>query len=129
MMPAFDYTIPASVKPDTLFHSDLNRRLKEDNLTFLTTRSRLTLCAPALVCIALAADAPSQKITSPKDALGFEIGDDYRLATYTQLTAWWKKLASESDRMKLVEIGSTEEGRPQLMAILTSPENHRKLAR
>ena len=26
--------------------------------------------------------------------------------------------------MKLVEIGKTAEGRPQLMAIITSPENH-----
>jgi len=31
--------------------------------------------------------------------------------------------------MKLVEIGKTEEGRPQWMAIITSPENHKKLAR
>ncbi len=30
--------------------------------------------------------------------------------------------------MKLVEIGKTEEGRPQYMAILTSPENQKKLA-
>ncbi len=68
-------------------------------------------------------------ITTPQQALGFEIGDDYQLANYTQLTAWWQKLAAESDRMKLVEIGRTEEGRPQWMAILTSPENHKKLAR
>jgi hypothetical protein len=69
------------------------------------------------------------KITSPKEALGFELGADYQLATYTQLTAWWKKLASESDRVKLVDIGQTEEGRSQLMAVITSPANHRKLAR
>src|SRR5258708_1990523 len=84
--------------------------------------------AVAFAFTALAADQPAHKLTSPKEALGFEIGDDYQLATYTQLAAWWKKLAAESDRMKLVEIGQTEEGRPQLMAILTSPENHRKLA-
>src|SRR5579884_1214325 len=69
------------------------------------------------------------KITTPKEALGFDIGDDYNLATYTQLTAWWQKLATESDRMKLVEIGKSEEGRPQWMAIITSPENQKKLAR
>src|SRR5438270_11819776 len=91
-------------------------------------RFSLPACTLALALTALAADQTAHKITSPKEALGFEIGDDYQLATYTQLTAWWKKLAAESDRMKLVEIGQTEEGRPQLMAILTSPENHRKLA-
>ncbi len=66
-------------------------------------------------------------ITTPQEALGFDIGDDYHLANYTQLTAWWQKLATESDRMKLVEIGKTEEGRPECMVILTSPENQKHL--
>ena len=38
-------------------------------------------------------------------------------------------LVDESDRLKLVTIGTTEEGRPQLMGIVTSPANHKKLAR
>ena len=69
------------------------------------------------------------KVTSPREALGFNIGDDYQVANYTQLEAYWKKLAAESDRMKLVDIGKTAEGRPQYMAIITSPENIRRLAR
>ena len=70
---------------------------------------------------------PAPKVTSPKDFLGFNIGDDYQVANYTQLTAYWKKLASESDRMKLVDIGPSAEGRRQYMAIITSPENLKKL--
>jgi murein tripeptide amidase MpaA len=31
--------------------------------------------------------------------------------------------------MKLVEIGKTSEGRPMMMAIITSPENHRNLTK
>lgn len=69
------------------------------------------------------------KITSPKEALGFNIGDDYQMASYSQLEAYWKKLASESNRMKLVDIGPTAEGRHQYMAIITSPENFKKLDR
>jgi hypothetical protein len=34
-----------------------------------------------------------------------------------------------SDRMTVVEIGKTAEGRPELMAIVTSPANHRLLAK
>src|SRR5262249_38274555 len=34
-----------------------------------------------------------------------------------------------SDRIKVVSIGKTEEGRPQLAAIVTSPRNHRRLDR
>lgn len=68
-------------------------------------------------------------ITSPKEEFGFEIGADYRLANYTQLEAYWKKLASESDRMKRTDIGMTAEGRHQWMAIISSPENLKHLAR
>src|SRR5262249_15884242 len=42
---------------------------------------------------------------------------------------YWAKLERESDRLKLVRIGVTEEGRPQLMGIVTSPANHKELAR
>jgi hypothetical protein len=68
-------------------------------------------------------------ITTPKAQFGFDIGDDYQLATYRQLTEYWRKLDAESDRLTLVDIGKTAEGRSQLMAIVTAPENHRKLAR
>lgn len=66
-------------------------------------------------------------ITTPKQFLGHDIGDDYFLANFQQLKSYWEKLATESDRMKLVTIGTTEEGRPQLAAIVTSPRNHARL--
>jgi hypothetical protein len=70
---------------------------------------------------------PAPKVTGPKEALGFNVGDDYQVANYTQLVAWWKKLAAESDRMKLVDMGPTAEGRRQYMAIVSSPENIKRL--
>ena len=69
----------------------------------------------------------SPRITTPKEALGFNIGDDYMMASYSQLEAYWKKIASECDRCKLVDIGPTEEGRRQYMMIITSPANLKKL--
>ncbi|HEV8145167.1 MAG TPA: M14 metallopeptidase family protein, partial [Bryobacteraceae bacterium] len=81
-----------------------------------------------LIAAALAPAQTARKITTPKEELGFNIGDDYQLANYTQLTAYWKKLAQQApDRMKLVEIGRTAENRPQWMAVITSPENHKLL--
>src|SRR3954466_114182 len=68
-------------------------------------------------------------ITSPKEQFGFSIGDDYKLANYTQFEQYWRKLATQSNRMKLVEIGKSAEGRPQLMAIISSPANLAKLDR
>jgi hypothetical protein len=51
------------------------------------------------------------------------IGADYVLPNYTQFEAYWRKIEKESPRLKLTEIGKTAEGRPQLMMIITSPEN------
>ena len=69
----------------------------------------------------------AQTIPSPKEHFGFNIGDDYRLANYTQTEAYFKKLAA-SPRAKLVDIGPTEEGRRQFMLIISSPENIKKLS-
>jgi len=82
----------------------------------------------ALALASLAAQAPP-KVTAPQQQFGHEIGADYVLPTYAQLAEYWKKLDGESDRMTLVSIGRTAEGRDQWMAILTSPENQKKLAR
>ena len=71
----------------------------------------------------------SSRITTPKQQFGASIGDDYFLANYTQIEAYWKKLDAESDRLSLVDIGRTEEGRTQWMAIVTAPENLRSLDR
>src|SRR5271166_5438338 len=91
-------------------------------------RHALVVLAAALSACPLSAQ-PAPKITTPREALGFSIGDDYQVANYTQLEAYWKKLAGESNRMKLVDIGPTEEGRRQYMAIITSPENMKRLDR
>ena len=83
--------------------------------------------------VVLALTAPpvqgQTNVTTPMEQLGFNVGDDYRLATYTQLQEYWAVLDRESDRMVVEEIGRTAEGRPQLMAIITSPQNHRNLDR
>ncbi|HKY96864.1 MAG TPA: M14 metallopeptidase family protein, partial [Gemmatimonadaceae bacterium] len=69
------------------------------------------------------------KITSPKQEFGHEIGEDYFLANYQQLLKYWDKLDRESNRMRVVRIGTSAEGRPMVMAIITAPENFAKLNR
>ena len=91
----------------------------------------MAACGRALAFIVLvAATAGAQaRVTTPREEFGFNFGDDYQLATYRQLSAYWQKLDRESDRLTVQAIGTTSEGRPHLMAIVTSPENHRSLAR
>jgi len=69
------------------------------------------------------------KLTTPKEQFGFNIGDDYGLVNYTQYVDYLKKLDGESERLTVEEIGRSSEGRPMYLAIITSPENQRKLAR
>jgi hypothetical protein len=86
--------------------------------------------ALALVWQSAGLAQPARHITTPKEALnGSEPGDDYFLANYDQTTAYWKKLAAESDRMKLVSLGKSVEGRDIWMAIVSSPENLKNLER
>lgn len=91
---------------------------------------RKKLClAFATMLLATTATSWAQSVPTPKEHFGFNIGDDYQLATYTQTEAYFKKLAAASDRTKLVPMGLTEEGRTQYMLIVTSPENLKKLDR
>lgn len=71
----------------------------------------------------------AQQIRSPKMHFGFEIGDDYQLANFTQTEDYFKKLSEQSDRVIYYPIGKTEEGREQCMLIISSPENLKKLDR
>src|SRR6476469_9625766 len=83
-------------------------------------------CAAALA----ASSAQGQsKVTSPLQQFGHNIGDDYFLANYEQMIDYWQKLARESNRVHLVRIGTSSEGKPMVMAIITAPENYRKLGR
>ncbi len=66
-------------------------------------------------------------LTTPKQAFGFDVGDDYSVINYSQMEAYWKRLDAESDRMLLTDIGATAEGRRQYMAIVSSPANLAKL--
>ncbi|MCA6500051.1 MAG: peptidase [Chitinophagaceae bacterium] len=82
-----------------------------------------------LVCCLLVSTLSNiaQKIPTPSQHFGFSIGDDYMLATFTQTEAYFKQLAATSDRVRMISIGKTEEGRDQPMLIVTSPANLKKL--
>ncbi|RAK60289.1 peptidase [Phenylobacterium hankyongense] len=93
-------------------------------------RTSLMAAAAACALLSLAAPAAGQNlpnITTPQQAFGHAIGEDYFLANYTQAEAYLKTLAKESDRTKLVEIGKSGFGRSQYMMIVSSPENIRNL--
>ncbi len=76
-----------------------------------------------ITAFALSVSAAFGAVPSPQEHFGFEIGTDYMLADYTQTEAYFTKLAAESDRAQLIDLGLTSEGRKQPMLIVSSPEN------
>jgi hypothetical protein len=70
-----------------------------------------------------------QAQTPPDKFLGFKVGADRKLADYSQITAYFQKLAQESPRLKLFTIGESVQKRPMIMAAISTPENLAKLDR
>ncbi len=85
--------------------------------------------AAALLVLLLPPALAQQSVTSPQQQFGANIGDDYFLVNYTRMIDYWKKLSQQSDRLRLVDIGKTSEGRTMTMAVITSAENQRDLDR
>ena len=60
---------------------------------------------------------------SPKEHLGFEVGEDRKLADWPQVAEYFQALDKASDRVRTKEIGKTTEGNPLLVATISSPKN------
>lgn len=87
----------------------------------------LLLGAALIVQPVIAAAQAGPAVTAPERFFKQKPGTDYYLANYTEYAAYLQRLAGESDRMKLVDIGRTAEGRTQWVAIVSSPANLARL--
>jgi ribosomal protein S18 acetylase RimI-like enzyme len=73
-----------------------------------------------LLSAALVAQVPA-----PESVLGHKPGDDFYLASYDESLGYFQKLASSTDKLKLVKAGKTTQGRDWYFAIISSPQNLR----
>ena len=60
---------------------------------------------------------------------GHEVGADYKLINYTDMTGYFRAVEAASDRVRLVDIGPTSYGQRMVMAVITSKRNHARLER
>jgi len=67
------------------------------------------------------------KIPRPEDFFGFKMGTDRRLARWDKIVQYFKILAMKSNKMKIFELGKSTEGKPFLLAVISSPQNLRDL--
>jgi hypothetical protein len=70
-----------------------------------------------------------ESIPSPKDYLGFEVGEDRKLADWPQIVGYFQILGCASERVRIEEIGKSTEGNPFLLAMVSSPANLAELER
>jgi hypothetical protein len=86
------------------------------------------LFALLVLSLSAAAGVAQQHITSPEAAFGFKPGTDRKLADWNELTAYFKKLSTESRRINYEELGKTTEGRPFIAVTISSADNIAHLA-
>ncbi|MBP6003787.1 MAG: hypothetical protein KA746_10170 [Pyrinomonadaceae bacterium] len=83
----------------------------------------LQVCGLMLLCgIAIAAQAPS-----PRSVLGFNPTDDKTIADWGQITGYFEKLDRASAKLAVREIGKTTNGKPMIVAFISSAANIRDL--
>jgi hypothetical protein len=80
----------------------------------------LAPCAAQLFGAALAAQGP---VTTPLSHFGFELTADGQYAMWDQELAYYEKLAQESDRIEIRDIGESTLGRRMILLTISSPEN------
>ena len=81
------------------------------------------IAAVLVFALGFSAASAQQNVTSPETAFGFKLGTDRKLADWNQLTAYYKKLSTESNRIRYEELGKTTEGRPFVAVTISAPEN------
>jgi hypothetical protein len=75
-------------------------------------------------------------VPSPRDILGHDVGAPEVLDYYADSLKYYRALAAASPRVKIIQTGVTEEGRPTVMVVISAEaniagleDNRRKLAR
>ena len=90
-------------------------------------RTRITIHSILTLCVAASFFGPdtlcAQLVPDPESHLGHRVGADYKLANWQKITEYFTALGTASDRIELQTLGESTEGRPFIMALISSPEN------
>jgi hypothetical protein len=67
----------------------------------------------------------AQKLLSPKEFLGYELGD--RFTRHHRVVEYYKHVADALPNVEFYQYGETYEHRPLIYVVITSPENFQNL--
>ena len=71
----------------------------------------------------------NKQITSPEAFFGFQLGTDRKMARWDKIVNYFRLLEEQSDKIQVIDMGSSTEGHPFLFVIISSPENLANLER
>ena len=91
--------------------------------------SWLRLVVLSLYAALAAARPAAAQVPDPVAFFGHEVGADYKLINYSDMTRYFRAVEAASDRVQLVDIGPTSYGQRMVMAVITSKRNHARLER
>ncbi len=78
---------------------------------------------PAVALFLFASTVALAQPPTPESVLGHKPGDDFYLASYDESLAYFQKLAASTDKLKLVKVGKTTQGRDWYIALISSAKN------
>jgi len=70
-----------------------------------------------------------KKLTSPEEFFGFRLGSDRKIARWDKIVDYFKKLETESGKIKVIHMGPTTMGNPFLLVIISAGTNLSNLER
>jgi hypothetical protein len=73
------------------------------------------------------ASTTAAQVPTPESHFGFRPGADRRLATADAIERYFALVASQSDRVKLLDLGKSTEGHNTIAAAISAPDNIRNL--
>src|SRR5439155_18629372 len=108
----------------------------------MTLRRLAPLLVAALCAVPAAAQRPRRapptarrpapapqavRIPTPRSVLGFDPGEDRKLADWPTLVRYYQALAQASDRVDFKELGKSTLGAPFVALVISNPANLRRL--
>ena len=67
------------------------------------------------------------QVTPPEDFLGFKPGADFLLLTYEQAIGYFEHIAAQTNRMSVLDMGETSDGRRMKYGVISSEQNLERL--
>jgi hypothetical protein len=83
------------------------------------------LLALLFLSVGLLLPSAAQVLPSPDAFLGYALGD--RFTPHHRIVAYFEAVAAASDRVQLMSYGQTNEGRPLMLAFVSTPDNLARL--